>query len=232
MTKDEFIDYCSKLNINIDNDKLSKFELYKDLLIEWNNKFNLTSIINEKDIYLKHFYDCLCLLKSTDLNNKEILDFGTGAGFPGMVLAIVLNNSNITLVESNNKKVLFLQKLKEELNLNNVNIICDRIETYGKKVREKYDIVTCRAVSHLNIILELSISLLKVNGLFIPMKSNVDEELKESNNKSKLLGYELEKTINYTLPIEGSNRSLLIYRKTKVTDLKYPRNYNIIKKSN
>ena len=230
MTKNEFIEYCKNINININDELLSKFEKYKNLLIEWNNKFNLTSIIKEEDIYLKHFYDSLCILKSCDFENKSILDFGTGAGFPGMVLAIILNNSRITLLESNNKKITFLNKVKEELNLNNVDIICDRAEIYGKKVREKYDIVTCRAVSNLNIILELSISLLKVDGLFIPMKSNVEEELKQANNKSKLLGYEMINKIDYILPIEESNRTLLIYKKIKKTDPKYPRNYNIIKK--
>ncbi len=230
MTKEDFVKYCGLLGININDEILFKLNKYKDLLIEWNNKFNLTSIINEEDIYLKHFYDSLCLVKSCDLNNKKILDFGTGAGFPGMVIAIVFNESNITLLESNNKKVTFLNEVVKELNLNNVKVICERAEDYGKKVREEYDVVTCRAVSNLNIILELSVSLLKVNGLFVPMKSNVEDELKSSISKQKLLGYDLVDKIEYVLPIENSNRTILVFKKNKKTDSKYPRNYNIIKK--
>ena len=229
MTKEEFINYCNNIGIIINDEVFNKLDRYKDLLIEWNNKFNLTSIIDEKDIYLKHFYDSLCLIKATDLNNKSICDFGTGAGFPGLVIAIVFN-SNVTLLESNGKKITFLNEVKKELNLENVTIINSRAEDYGKKNRELFDIVTCRAVSNLNIILELSISMLKMNGLFIPMKSNVEDEFKESFNKSILLGYEFVKKIEYELPIENSNRTLLIYEKIKKINIKYPRSYNLIKK--
>ena len=230
MTKNEFIKCCELINITISDEILNKLEKYKDLLIKWNDKFNLTTIIQEDQIYLKHFYDSLCIVKSTDFNNKEICDFGTGAGFPGMVLAIVFSNSKITLLESNNKKITFLNEVKKELDLNNVTIINQRAEDYGKSNRELFDIVTCRAVSSLNIILELSISLLKVNGLFIPMKSNVTEEFDESIKKANILGYIFKNKIEYKLPIENSNRTLLIYEKIKTTDLKYPRNYNLIKK--
>ena len=117
MTKEDFIKYCSILGINLTTKNLSDLEEYKNLLIEWNQKFNLTTIIEEKDIYLKHFYDSLCLVKTTNLTNKKICDFGTGAGFPGMVLAIIFDNSNFTLIESNNKKVTFLEEVKNKLNL-------------------------------------------------------------------------------------------------------------------
>lgn len=232
MTKVEFIIECNKIGIKIDEYIINKLEQYKDLLIEWNNKFNLTTIIEEKDIYLKHFYDSIYLLTSYDFENKKILDFGTGAGFPGMVIAIVLKNSKITLMESNNKKVTFLNEVKNKLELNNVEIICARAEDYGKNNREIFDIITCRAVSNLNIILELSVSMLKVNGLFIPMKSNATEELNNSKNKVNELGYKLLNNIKYTLPIENADRTILIFEKIKKTDMKYPRNYNIIKKQN
>ena len=230
MNKNEFIKECEKLGININEETLNKLDLYHRELVIWNDKFNLTTILNEEEVYLKHFYDSLCLVKATSLDNKNICDFGVGAGFPGMVLAIIFNNSNFTLIESNGKKVLFLEHIKEILNLKNVIIVNERIEDYGKKNRELFDIVTCRAVSNLKIILELSISLLKINGLFIPLKSNVEEEFKESINKSKLLGYEFINKIEYSLPIENSNRTILVYKKISKTDLKYPRNYNIIKK--
>ena len=148
-----------------------------------------------------------------------------------MVIAIVFKNSNVTLLESNNKKVIFLEEIKNKLLLDNVNIVCERAEIYGRKNREVYDIVTCRAVSNLNIILELSTSLLKINGLFIPLKSNVNEELEKAKNNINKLSYELIDNIEYKLPYENSIRTILVFKKYKSTDEKYPRNYNIIKKS-
>ena len=232
MNKEEFIKECEKLNIYIDNNTLEKLEIYRKLLVEWNNKFNLTTILEEKEVYLKHFYDSICLVKSIDFNDKKICDFGTGAGFPGMVLGIVFKNSNITLIESNSKKILFLNEVKNQLGLKNINVINDRMENYANKNRERFDIVTCRAVSHLNIILELSIAALKINGLFIPMKSEIEEEFNDSKEKAKMLGYEFVNKIEYNLPIENSKRTILIYKKTKETDKKYPREYNVIKKDN
>ena len=120
MTKEEFVEYTKNIGIDISEKELEKLEKYKDLLIEWNSKFNLTSIIKEEDIYLKHFYDSLCLVKATNLNNKSICDFGTGAGFPGMVIAIVFSNTKVTLLESNGKKITFLEEVKKELDLKNV----------------------------------------------------------------------------------------------------------------
>ena len=116
MNKEEFKLECSKIGIDITDEIFNKFEMYKDLLIEWNNKFNLTTIIKEEDIYLKHFFDSLYITKFHDFNNKKICDFGTGAGFPGMVLAILFKNSNFTLLESNNKKVLFLNEVTKLVN--------------------------------------------------------------------------------------------------------------------
>lgn len=231
MNIEEFKIKCEELNINLDEEKLYKLDKYKSLLQEWNQKFNMTTIIEDNDIYLKHFYDSLCMNKIINLSNQSLCDFGTGAGFPGMVLAIIFNDLKVTLLESNGKKVTFLNEVKKELDLNNVSIINERIEEYGKKNREVFDIVTCRAVSNLNIILELSSSLVKVEGLFIPMKSNVEEELKSANNNISKLSYELVDTLEYVLPKELSKRTLLMFKKVKKTDEIYPRNYNIIVKS-
>ena len=232
MNREDFIIECKKIGLELSNDILNKIDLYKDLLIEWNNKFNVTAITDENNIYLKHFYDSICLVKSMDLNNKKICDFGTGAGFPGMVLAIIFNNSNITLIESNSKKILFLNEVKKKLNLDNVIIINDRVEKYAKENREVFDIVTCRAVSSLNIILELASAMIKENGYFLPMKANVEEEIKNSEQKSKQLNLLLKDKIEYKLPVENADRTILKYRKTGKTDLKYPREYNVIKKEN
>lgn len=232
MNKEYFIKYCKELNIIITDKILIKLEKYKDLLIEWNKKFNLTNIINENDIYLKHFYDSLCLTKSYDLTKKiKLLDFGSGAGFPGMILAIVFDNLNITLLESNGKKVTFLETIKNELKLNNVNIINSRMEEYAKNNIELFDVVTCRAVSNLGIILELSSSLVKINGYFLPLKSNIDEELVKYKNVSKEMSYDLLDIVKYTLPIEDSKRSIPIFKKINKTNKKYPRNYNVIIKT-
>ena len=230
MTKEEFILECKNINIDITEEVFSKLDKYKELLIEWNKKFNLTTIIEEKDIFLKHFFDSLYLTTECDFIDKKICDIGTGAGFPGMVLAIVFNKGNFTLMESNNKKILFLEAVKADLELENVTIISARAEDYGKKNRELFDVITCRAVSALNIILELSTSMLKINGKFIPMKSNVSEELKNARNNMDKLSYKLIKEVEYELPIENAKRTILVFEKYKKTDDKYPRNYNVIKK--
>ncbi len=231
MTSEEFINECKKISIFLSNEQIKKIEKYKDLLIEWNNKFNLTTITDEKSIYLKHFFDSLYLTNFYDINNKSLCDFGTGAGFPGMILAIVFKNTKIDLLESNNKKVSFLNEVKKQLNLENIQIINERAEIYGKNNRELYDIVTCRAVANLSIILELAAPMIKVNGVFLPMKSNVQEELRMAEKTISILSLNLEKIFEYNLPIEKSKRTILLFRKTKETNLKYPRNYNIIKKS-
>lgn len=230
MNKEKFVEECKKIKIILSDDKLTKLDYYKELLVEWNEKFNLTTIIEDKGIYLKHFYDSLCLIKAADLNNKKICDFGTGAGFPGMVIAIVFSSSKVTLIESNSKKIIFLNEVKNKLKLDNVEIINDRVELFARKNRELFDIVTCRAVSSLDIILELSIAMLKINGLFLPLKANVEEELNKSKNKIDVLGYSFERKIDYLLPCEESNRSIIIFKKIKETNIKYPREYKIIKK--
>lgn len=231
MNKEEFTKELEKLNIKITSEDLSSFETYKSLLQEYNKKFNLTSIIEDKEIYLKHFYDSLCLMKVEEIKTgASILDIGTGAGFPGIPLGIINKDKKITLIESNGKKISFLNVIKEKLNLNNIEIINSRAEEYARLHREKFDIVTSRAVSHLQVISELSLPTLKINGLFIPMKSNIEEELKVSQEYIKKLGGKLENIITYSLPIENSKRTILCIRKTNKTDTKYPRDYSKITK--
>lgn len=229
MTKNEFIIECEKLGIKINEHQIQGLITYKNLLLEWNTKFNLTSIVKEEEIYLKHFYDSLCLIKAVKLIDKtKLCDFGTGAGFPGIVLAIVFNNIFVDLIESNGKKAKFLNIVKETLKLENVKIIQDRIESYAKDNRELYDIVTCRAVSNLGIISELAVSTIKINGVFVPLKSNIDDELFRYNKEICKLGYKLEEVVEYSLPIENSRRTIPILKKVKQTEFKYPRNYNLI----
>ena len=230
MNKEIFISELKKLNIHITKEQLDNLNTYYNLLIEENNKYNLTSITDIEQVYLKHFYDSLTLTKIINLSNQELCDIGTGAGFPGIVLKIIYPNLKITLVESNTKKCKFISLITQKLNLTNVTIINERAEIYSKKVREKYDIVTSRAVAPLKHLLEYSIPLVKVNGVYIAMKGKVDNELTNIETYYKKLSITETKKIEFKLPIENSTRTLILYTKNNITSLKYPRNYNEIKK--
>ena len=232
MNKELFIKEIKKLNINLTENQLQQLEMYFDLLVEENKKYNLTSITNKEDVYLKHFYDSLTITKIIDLNNESICDIGTGAGFPGLVLKIFFPNLKVTLLDSTQKKCNFLNLVIEKLNLKDIEVINDRAENYSKKVREKYDIVTSRAVAPLKHLLEYSIPLIKVKGYYIAMKSDITEETKNINNYYKLLNINEEKRIVFKLPLENSLRTLIKYKKNSITNLKYPRKYNEIKKKN
>lgn len=230
MTKEEFIINCKNLSIEITEEIYSKLYKYFELLVEWNNRFNMTSILEEKEVFLLHFYDSLCLNKINLNEINSLCDFGTGAGFPGMVIALVYPNIEVTLVESNNKKCTFLEEVKQQLNIKNVSIFNERIEDFARKNREKYDVVTCRAVTSIPIIIELSTSLIKVNGLLAPLKSNCEEEINKYKYLEKEFNLKLENLIKYNLPINDAYRVIPIYKKLKETDIKYPRNYGTIVK--
>ena len=155
----------------------------------------MTSILEEKEVFLLHFYDSLCLNKINLNEINSLCDFGTGAGFPGMVIALVYPNIEVTLVESNNKKCTFLEEVKQQLNIKNVSIFNERIEDFARKNREKYDVATCRAVTSIPIIIELSTSLIKVNGLLVPLKSNCEEEINKYKYLEKEFNLKLENLI-------------------------------------
>ena len=230
MNKEQFINELKKINIDISVDTLSKLDTYYKLLVEENKKYNLTAITEENQVYLKHFYDSLTIIKIINLNNQYLLDIGTGAGFPGLVLKIVFPNLKIDLLDSTNKRCQFLQMVIDKLQLDNINVIDARAEEYAKDNREKYDIVTSRAVAPLKYLLEYSIPTLKVNGTFISLKSNIDEELTNINNYYQKLNLTNEKTIKFELPYESSLRTLYKITKEKPTKLIYPRTYSQIKK--
>lgn len=229
MNKEEFLLELKKLGIELTEEQKEDFNKYYLLLTSWNKKFNLTSILEENDVYLKHFYDSCCLIKSGKLNDKLTLcDIGTGAGFPGLVIAIIKPNIKIILIESNGKKSTFLSEVKKELNLSNVEIINDRAENYSKINREKFDLITCRAVSDLSILLELCIPALKINGYFIPLKAKITEELNNSKDVLNKLNCKLENIISYELPNNQGERNIPIIIKTKETSSLYPREYSKI----
>ncbi len=231
MTISSFIEELNKLGITLDDDKLAKLERYYELLIEWNEKINLTRIVEKEDVYLKHFYDSLTLIKAIDLNNVDSLcDIGTGAGFPGMVIKIVYPNINITLVDALNKRINFLNEVIKELKLDKIETIHARAEEFGKTNRELYDVVVARAVSNISTLLEYSIPLVKVGGVFVAMKGT-NEEVSTLKTVYQKLDIKLENNLEFLLPYENSNRSLITFRKLSTTNNKYPRKNSEIQKS-
>ena len=215
---------CKEINIDINEDQLNKFYIYMNEILEWNNKINLTAITDEKEIIIKHFVDSLSILKYT--NNKEnLIDIGTGAGFPGIPLAIMNNKIEICLLDSLNKRVNFLNEVIRKLNLTNVKAIHGRAEeiAQNKEYREKYDIATSRAVAQLNILLEYMIPFCKVNGECICMKGSNIDEVDDANNSLLILGGEINKIEKINIGEEQMERNIIINNKIKNTPNKYPR---------
>ena len=232
MDKETFIKELEKMNINLNDTQLNQLDRYYKLLIEWNKKINLTRIIDEKDVYLKHFYDSITLCKAINLCQKlSLCDVGTGAGFPGIVLKIVFPTLSVTLIDSLLKRVNFLNIVIKDLELTNIVAIHARGEDYARENREKFDIVTSRAVANLSTLSELSLPMCKVNGYFIPMKANASEEISEAKDILVKLNSEIEEVIEFDLPIENSHRTLIKISKKNKTNTKYPRSFDKIKKN-
>lgn len=230
MTKEEFIIKVKELGIELTEEKLNKLEIFYELLVTENKKYNLTAITEKEQVYLKHFYDSLTITKIIKLDNQNFCDIGTGAGFPGLVLKIMFPNLKVTLIESNGKKCNFLNIVKEKLNLKDLEIINERAEIYSKNNREIFDIVTSRAVAPLKHLLEYSIPVVKVDGYYVAMKSNIENEIQNIENYYKKLDIKLENKIIFKLPKEESLRTLLLYKKIGKTNTIYPRKYTDIKK--
>lgn len=232
MNKQEFQNELLKLNIKLTEEQLQKLDKFYKLLILWNEKINLTTITKESDVYLKHFYDSLTLIKAIDLTKDiTLLDVGTGAGFPGIVLKIVFPNLKITLLDSLNKRINYLNEIIKELELTNIETICMRCEDYTKNNREKYDVVVARAVSHLEILSEIIIPTVKINGYFVAMKSNINDEIEKSDEILNILESKISELIEFKLPFENSIRTLVKIQKLAKTNVKYPRKYSEIKKN-
>ena len=232
MNLDLFIEETKKLGIELTSQQLEKLNQFYELLISWNKKMNLTRIIEKEDVYLKHFYDSLTLSKVIDLNQDlTICDVGSGAGFPGIVLKICFPNLKITLLDSLQKRVNYLNRTIKELDLKNIEAIHTRAEDYAKQNREKFDIVTARAVANLKILSELCIPMVKVNGLFIAMKANIEEEIENSTEILNKLDSKIERIETFYLPIENSIRNIILIEKLKPTNTLYPRRIEKIKTS-
>lgn len=206
--------------------------LYFHFLVEKNKVMNLTGITDEEGVYWKHFYDSATLLFNTDAKHKSLCDVGSGAGFPGIVIAILEPTVQVTIVDSLNKRILFLQELVEQLKISNVVCIHARAEELANTEmhREQYDIVTARAVARLPMLLELCAGFVKESGVFISMKSlQADDELIESKSAIQTLGFTHEETTKLELPVFGEHRVIYQFRKIRKLAVKYPRIFGQIK---
>lgn len=209
MNKELFIKELKKLNIEITEDQLQKLNKFYELLVEWNEKINLTRITEKEDVYLKHFYDSLTITKVIDLTKVNTLcDIGTGAGFPGVVLKIMYPNLKITLVDALQKRVNYLNEIIKELDLKDI----EALHVRGEDLKEKYDVVTSRAVANIEKLLTYTMHLVNKDGVMIAMKGNIEDELTKEVEDKINRKYKIVEINKFILPIENSNRSLVVIK--------------------
>lgn len=226
MTETEFLNALKDQGIELSPKQIGQFKKYYDMLVEWNQKINLTAVTELKEVYLKHFYDSITPLFYADIaDNASLCDVGAGAGFPSIPMKIIRPDLKVTIVDSLNKRINFLNELTAELGMDKIHLVHDRAETFGQhQARHMFDVVTARAVAQLNVLAELCLPLVRTGGQFIVMKGKkAPEELKESEFALELLGGELSKVHQLTLPEEDSDRYILIIDKKSKTPKKYPR---------
>ncbi len=215
MKINSFIEELKKIGIELSENQLEQLHIYYEMLISYNEKVNLTRIVKEEEVYLKHFYDSLTLNKIIDLNKVNTLcDIGTGAGFPGLVIKIVYPHIKVTLVDSLNKRLLFIEEVVKKLNLDNVELVHERGEDYIKS-NKKFDLVTSRAVMRLDKLIDVCLPLVNQQGSFIAMKGLCEEELKESKKKIIKKHYQIKEIQEFLLPIEESHRTLIRIMRSK-----------------
>lgn len=206
---------------------LNDFKVYREILVDWNQKMNLTGIEEEKEVYIKHFLDSVSAVVNGYIKDgMSIIDVGTGAGFPGLPLKICLENTNVTLLDSLNKRINFLKEVSNTLGLTNMEFIHGRAEDFGKseQYREQYDIATARAVAGLPILMEFCVPFVKVGGYFVCLKGpNANLELEESKAAMDVLGLEFIEKIDVELPETDLDHNILVFKKVRNTPEKYPR---------
>lgn len=228
MTPEQFREQLQKDQLPIDDSKMKQFDQYLHMLQEWNEKINLTAIVKTEEVYVKHFYDSLTLAKyiTVEEGHPTLCDVGSGAGFPSIPLKILFPNIEVTIVDSLNKRITFLEQVVNELGLEGVKLYHDRAETFGqnKTFRASFDYVTARAVANLSVLSELCMPLNKIGGVFVAMKaSSATEELEEATKAIKTLGGKFRQDIAFNLPESAGERHILLIDKKKETPNKYPR---------
>lgn len=227
MNIDQFSSSLEEKGISLSPRQLEQFDDYYRMLVEWNEKMNLTSITDKEDVYLKHFFDSITAAFYFDFHQvKSVCDVGAGAGFPSIPLKICFPHLEVTIVDSLKKRITFLDELSSALGLTHTAFYHDRAETFGqnKNHRESYDLVTARAVARLSVLSELCLPLVKKDGVFMALKAaSAKEELEVSKKAISLLGGKLQDTHSFRLPIEESERTIIVIKKAKETPRKYPR---------
>lgn len=227
MTIEQFKAMLLEKGIALSDEQLDQFEKYFETLVEWNEKMNLTAITDKEDVYLKHFYDSISAAFYFDFTQPiSLCDVGAGAGFPSIPLKIAFPHLEVTIVDSLNKRISFLNHLANVLNLKNVHFVHDRAETFGvnPNYRESFDLVTARAVARMSVLSELCLPLVKKDGYFVAMKAaHANDEIAVGNKAISTLGGKIEQKFTFTLPMEESERNIIVIKKEKQTPKKYPR---------
>ncbi|MBD3109330.1 16S rRNA (guanine(527)-N(7))-methyltransferase RsmG [Bacillus sp. AGMB 02131] len=227
MNEQQFAEKLAEKGIELSPRQLEQFRLYFETLVEWNEKMNLTAITDKDEVYLKHFYDSISAAFYFDLHSVEsICDVGAGAGFPSIPIKICFPHLHVSIVDSLNKRITFLNHLADVLQLENVSFYHDRAETFGQNPnhREKYDLVTARAVARMSVLSELCMPLVKVGGQFLAMKaSSAQDEMKIAEKAIKTFGGKIHTVEKMLLPFEESERNIIVINKVKATAKKYPR---------
>ncbi|MCO1465048.1 16S rRNA (guanine(527)-N(7))-methyltransferase RsmG [Burkholderia multivorans] len=228
MNPETFIAQCAAHGLVLNDQQIAQFERYFQLLVEWNEKMNLTAITQREEVYLKHFYDCLMALWNMPLDNYalQLCDVGAGAGFPSIPLKIAHPELQVTIVDSLQKRLTFIEHLAEELGLEGVSCVHGRAEDVGQNpaYRGQFDLVTARAVASLNVLAEYCLPLVKIGGQFLALKAQKsDQELEEARAAIRILGAKLIKVTEDQLPVESADRRYILIQKTKETPNKFPR---------
>ncbi len=218
--------------IALDDESLEKFEIFKRLLVEYGSKFNITAVLDDEGIKVKHFLDSVLFVDKFS-TNAEVIEIGSGGGFPSIPNKILRKDLKFTLVEATGKKCEFLKTVVKELGLNGVTVLNARAEELGqdKRYREKFDYSIARAVARMNVLSELCLPLVKVGGKFVAFKGDAEEELNEAKPAIKTLGGKVKEVYSFDLPENAGKRNIIEIEKLSPTDLKYPRPYAKIKNS-
>ncbi len=225
--KDRLPEEALKLGVSLTDKQIEQFHLYYNLIVEWNKTMNLTTITEYDEVVTKHFIDSLSIVEAVPFDRAyRIMDIGTGAGFPGVPIKIAFSSSTVDLLDARKKRISFLDTVIRELHLDGISAIHGRAEDFAiqKLYRESYDLCVSRAVADLAVLSELCLPFVQVGGLFVAYKSGqIEEELNRAQRAISLLGGEIQKVASLTLPDTDIRRSLILVRKIRSTDAKYPR---------